>query len=374
MPGAPVLSLRDVRVERGGREVLAADGLDVTEGETLVLLGPNGAGKSTLLLVLALLLRPRSGTIAFRGAPLEPPSDPVTVRREMAVVFQQPLLLDRSVLDNVTVGLALRGVERGERLRRGREALVQLGVAHLESRHARGLSGGEAQRVSLARALALAPKVLLLDEPFSGLDAPTRETLIADVAGVLRARGLTSVVVTHDRDEALSLADRVAVLVGGRVRQVGSPDEVFGAPIDAEVATFVGVESILPAHVVSTDEELTVLRVGDQRVDVTEPPPAGDDFPLLCIRPDDVTLGVGEPSASSARNRFGGRVTALEPIGRRVRVVVDCGFPLIAHVTRQSARDLDLRVGAQVVASFKATSPHLLPRRRMGREYTPIRA
>jgi tungstate transport system ATP-binding protein len=274
------------------------------------------------------------------------------------------LLLDRDVLDNVALGLGLRGMLREARMARARRALQQLGVGHLAGRHARGLSGGEAQRVSLARALALDPEILFLDEPFSALDAPTRELLIADVSRLLRGSRLTSVVVTHDRDEALSLADRIAVLIGGTLRQVDSPDVVFRDPSDAEVASFVGIETVLPARVVRADEEITVLRVGEHLVHVTAAAPAGDDFPLLCIRPDDVAVSIGAPGTSSTRNQFAARVTALEPIGRYVRIVLDCGFPLIAHLARQSVRDLELRPGSDVVASFKATAPHLLPRRR----------
>jgi len=361
--GPALLSLRDVEVERGGRRVLAVDHLEVRGGETLVLLGPNGAGKTTLLQVLALLIEPRRGEVLFRGSAVDS-HDPVGLRRRMAVVFQQPLLLDRGVLENVALGLALRGVPREVRLARARRALQQVGIAHLAARHARGLSGGEAQRVSLARALALDPEVLLLDEPFSGLDAPTRELLLADVARLLRVSPLASVIVTHDRDEALSLADRVAVVIRGTVRQIDTPDIVFGDPADAEVAAFVGIETVLPARVVSSDDEITMLRVGEHLVHVTAAVPQHDDFPLLCIRPDDVAISTGPSDSSSARNRFAARITALEPIGRYVRVVLDCGFPLIAHLTRQSVRELGLQIGNEVVASFKATAPHLLPRRR----------
>jgi molybdopterin-binding protein len=215
--------------------------------------------------------------------------------------------------------------------------------------------------VSIARALAIDPEILFLDEPFSALDAPTRETLIADLAHVLRERGVTTVMVTHDRDEALSLADRIGVVMNGELRQLDTAEAVFGMPSDPEIAAVVGVENVLPARVERATEELTYLRIADQHAEVTEPPPAGDDFPLLCVRPDDVVIARGA-ATTSARNSFAARIVRIEPIGRRMRLVLDCGFPLIAHVTRQSARDLALEAGDQVVASFKATVPHLLPR------------
>ena len=132
-------------------------------------------------------------------------------------------------------------------------------------------------------------------------------------------------------------------------------------PSDPEIAAFVGVENVLPARVERATEELTFLRIADQHVEVTEPPPAGDDFPLLCVRPDDVVIA-REAASTSARNSFAARIVRIEPIGRRMRLVLDCGFPLIAHVTRQSSREMALQADDQVVASFKATVPHLLPR------------
>lgn len=355
-----ILEADGLAVERGGRLVAAAERLGIGEGETLAVLGPNGAGKTSLVLALATLL-PSRGLIRHRGAPI---SDRIAFRRRIAVVFQRPLLLDRSVRDNAALGLEIRGIPASERRRRALAALERLGIAHLADRSAVGLSGGESQRVSLARALAVEPEVLFLDEPFSALDAPTRSALTADLARTLRDARVATILVTHDRDEALTLADHVAVLIAGRIRQAGPTEAVLAMPSDPDVAAFVGVENVLPARVESVSEELTVLRIGDRLVEAAEAPPDGDASPLALIGPDQIVIAQAAAFGSSARNSFTGRVTALEPTGRQVRVVVDCGFRLVAHVTRQSAREMRVAPGDTIVASFKATSVHLLPRHR----------
>ena len=233
----------------------------------------------------------------------------------------------------------------------------------LADRAAARLSGGEAQRVSVARALALEPELLFLDEPFTGLDAPTRDRLVADLGRVLREDKIATLLVTHDRDDALALADRVAVVMDGQLRQQDRTAAVFARPLDESVAAFVGIENVLAASVERVSDEITTLRVGETRVSVTEPPPATGDGILLLIAPDDVVISRAHGS-SSERNALQGRITAIETVGRRVRITLDCGFPLVAHVTHQAARELALATGETVTASFKATVPHLLARGR----------
>lgn len=229
-----ILEARGLAVERAGRVVVRADRLAIEDGEILAVLGPNGSGKTSLLLALATLL-PMRGELLHRGQEIV---DLVAYRRRIGVAFQRPLLLDRSVVDNAALGLELRGVGPAERRARALGALDRFGVAGLAPRSAVSLSGGEAQRVSLARAFAVGPEILFLDEPFAALDPPTREALVADLARVLADGGVTTVLVTHDRDEARSLADRVAMVIDGHVRQVDSTEAVFGVPADADVARF----------------------------------------------------------------------------------------------------------------------------------------
>jgi tungstate transport system ATP-binding protein len=226
-----LLEVRDLVVMRGGREVLRIDRLAVADRETLAVVGPNGAGKSTLLLALASLVRPARGHLTYRGSPVAP-RDELAYRRRIGLVLPDPLLLDTSVFANVAAGLRFRGVSSADTRRRVAAWLGRLGVEHLARRPARQISSGEAQRVSLARALVLEPDLLLLDEPFASVDAATRSRFLDDFEQLVRETRVTCVLVTHDLDEAVRLGDRMAVVVAGRLRQVDTPARVLAAPLD----------------------------------------------------------------------------------------------------------------------------------------------
>ncbi len=359
-----VIECAGLTVAHGARAVLDVPSLAVGAGEILVVIGPNGAGKSTLLRVLGCLEAPTTGEVRFQGEPVTPRRG-LAARRRMASVFQDPLLADATVEANVALGLSFRGVPAREARPRVARWLERLGIPGLGARRARTLSGGEAQRAALARALVLDPDLLLLDEPFAALDQPTREQLLEDLGVVLREEGITTVLVTHDRGEALALGDRVAVLMAGRLLQVDTTAQVFRAPVSEEVARFVGVETILDCRVIGREGALSLLEAGPAAIEVAQPAETGE-WVRLCLRPEDVTLAAGPaaPGASSARNRLQGQVTRLLPSGPHVRVIIDCGFPLVALVTRRSVEELGLAEGAPVTAQFKATAPHLLRSRK----------
>lgn len=228
------------------------------------------------------------------------------------------------------------------------------------------LSGGEAQRASLARAFATEPEVLLLDEPFAALDPPTRDALLDDLSGVLAAEGTSAVFVTHDREEALRLGDRVAVLLDGRLAQVGPAPTVFGAPADEAVARLVGVANLLDGRVTGEDGGLVEVRVPGGAVTAVGAFHPGERV-LVALRPEDITLELdGAPRGSSARNCLPGTVRDLRPVGALIRVGLDCGVPLTAVVTRAGAEALGLAPSVRVLAAFKAAAVHLI-RPRPGR-------
>ena len=355
-----LVSLHAVSAAYDGREVLALDGLDARPGEILAVIGPNGSGKSTLLRIMAFLERPAAGRVCWRGRAVEP-AEVLEVRRRIAVVFQQPLLAAMSVADNVALGLSFRGVTARERRARVDHWLERFGIATLADRRASTLSGGEAQRVALARALVLDPELLLLDEPFTSLDAPARAALIPELAAVLRDDRVTAVLVTHDRGEAQALADRVAVLIDGRLRQVDDTAVVFRAPASEDVARFVGVETIVDGDVVSAGEGTVTVEVAGRALQIAAEAAPGERV-RVAIRPEDVTLLIEDehPAASSARNHLKGCVVQVRATTPHVHVIVDCGFPLVAAVTPRSVAELGLVPGAAVTAVFKATAPHLL--------------
>jgi len=232
-----ILEAKNIRINRGGVQVLDLPCFTVAAEEKVAIVGPNGAGKSSLLLGLACLLKRESGTISFRGAEV-PAKGETAFRRRIAMVFQEPLLFDTTVIDNVAEGLRIRGTGRSDARDMARDSLELFRVGHLSGRSAHKLSGGEAQRVSLARAFAVRPELLLMDEPFSSLDLPTRIALAEDLGRILHESGTAAIIATHDRIEAFHIVDRLVVMDEGTVVQQGSPQEVMRQPVNAFMAAF----------------------------------------------------------------------------------------------------------------------------------------
>ena len=359
----PVMEGCDLRVDYASQTALEVPGIDVLPGEVLALIGPNGAGKSTLLRVLGLLESPTSGLVRFQGRPISWGSREVlAIRRRLACVFQEALLCDASVESNAALGLRLRRMPDREVAARVSVWLERLGIAHLAERRARTLSGGEAQRVSLARAFAIRPEVLLLDEPFAALDPPTRAELLTLLQELLRLEGCATVFVTHDREEALRLGDRIAVMMDGHIRQIGHPAEVFGHPTSEEVARFVGVETILDGRVIANREGLLTVEVDGVKIEALGKVSVGAHV-LVCLRPEDLTIRRDERAAAeSARNHLPGRVEDATRLEAQYRVQISCGPQVVALITKQSFEDLGLVVGSSVMVSFKASAVHLIRR------------
>ena len=315
--GATLTASR-LRHRRGGRDVLQVDELSVAAGQRLAVLGPNGAGKTTLLRLLAGIERPTEGTVSLDGRPTD--TLRLSTRRAIGYVTQQPGLLTATVRRNVELPLAWRGVPRSSRSTRVMAALERLGVAHLADRPAGRLSGGERQRVNLARSLALEPSVLLLDEPAAALDAAARTAFLDDIDHALADVNTTVVHVSHRPEEAVRGADQVAVLDGGRVRQLGTPAEVFAGPADERVARIVGYQNLVPIEVRGDG----MVHLGGQDLGVTTDQPPGPA--TLAVWATGIDLAPPGPEDRSAR------VRSVVPGPGRFEVVVDCGPRLVVHL------------------------------------------
>jgi len=335
--------------------------LSIGQNEVFALIGPTGAGKTTLLRLLDLLESPTSGKIYFDGIDITNSKHlRVEARRRMSFVFQKPVVFNMSVFDNIACGLRWRHENREAIRQQVNSALELVGMADYKTRNARTLSGGETQRVAIARALAVKPEVLFLDEPTANLDPVSVVKIEELLAYIIREQRTTVVMATHDMTQGQRLADRIGVLMNGRLLQVGHPNDVFSSPESKELAEFVGVDNILSGVVVGKDDELITIDVNGSFIQAISDYDIGEKVHVL-IRPEDVTLTLHK-EASSARNIFEGSISKIFPLGPLNRVKVSCGFPILAIVTKKSAEDLNLNIGSKVYATFKATAIHILKR------------
>ncbi len=359
-----LLALEGVEVVREGRTILSLPRLEVREKEILAVVGPTGAGKSTLLRILHLLEKPEAGALSWRGERVPWPA-PLALRRRISMTFQDPLLLSGTTYDNVAYGLSLRGERGGEAREKALAALRLFRVEHLAGQRAKTLSGGEAQRTALARAVVLSPELLLLDEPFAALDAPIRKHLLEELKQAVRARGITCVYVTHEQSEAFSIADRIAVLRRGRLLQVGTPEEVLLRPQSRAVARFMQTGNILPGVVSRRTEAISEVTAGPNVLFSRTGLPEGTPVDA-CVRREEILVEApSEAVPAPGLNRFRGTVESVVDLGSTMQVRVDAGFPgppLQALVTRRLAHDLSPRPGLEVVVTFSAAAVHLIPR------------
>jgi tungstate transport system ATP-binding protein len=357
----PLIKIENIIVGRGGTKILDISELTIEPGRILALIGPNGAGKSTLLLTLAGLLKPSQGRLYYDGLPVETGAGRAIMRRSVSVVFQEPLLLNTSVHNNVALGLKFRHLTGSEIEKTVDESLDYFGISSLATRSAKTLSGGEAKRVSLARAFAIRPQLILLDEAFNSLDPPTREALIEDLHSILQKTKITAVLALHDREETLRLAQDVAVMESGKIVQSGTTAEIFNHPNSEFVANFVGTETVLEGTVKSNNDGLMEIALDGKIIEAVGDFRPGQNV-YCCLRPENITVSKEMPARMSARNIFEATVLKLFRQGFFYKMVLDCGFPLVTYITLPSCEDLDINEGIVVAASFKATAVHVIKR------------
>ncbi|MCI0535936.1 MAG: molybdenum ABC transporter ATP-binding protein [Verrucomicrobiales bacterium] len=328
-----------------------------------VIFGPSGSGKTSLLDLVAGLRRPESALIQLGDEVLTDTRQNVFVptrRRGIGYVPQDLALFPHlSVRQNLLYGHR----PDGEKRFRFDHVVALLEIQPLIHRGVTQLSGGEKQRVALARALLTSPRLLLLDEPLANLDAQLKRKILPYLARIREEFRVPVLYVTHDRFEALSLADEMIVLIGGRIAQTGPVHEIFGRPANLDVAGIVTVETIQPGRIVKTADDLVTVAVANALLSAVEPnlPPGTSDV-YVCIRADDVILLKGADTPSSPRNHLAGSVRSISREGTLLRVELDCGFPLAALLTNQACQELALKAGDHVVALVKAPNVHLIPR------------
>jgi tungstate transport system ATP-binding protein len=342
-----------------GRTVLDVEHLAVEEGEVLAVLGPSGSGKSVLLRVLNLLEEPTAGVLRFHGREVQglERHERAEISRSMAMIFQDALLFRGTVQENVAYGLKIRKVPVGERAERVSRILDTVGLSDRAGAYVSTLSGGEAQRTSVARALVIGPEVLFFDEPFANLDVQTRHSMQEQSRAILKESRTTSVFVTHDQEEAARMGDRILVLNGGRVSQEGTARDIFYSPRNEFVARFVGVDNVYEGEVVRSVEGLATVSVDGTEIEVAAESAAGSRI-KIGIRPEDVTLAPVEEAGgvSSSRNTLIGEVKDVQMRGPLARVVLECPIRLQVLVTRRSAEEMGIEPGRRFAARFKATA------------------
>ena len=324
----------------------------VDEGETLVILGPTGAGKTVLLELIAGFRSPKKGSMFINESEIThlPPE-----KREIGMLYQDYLLFPHlDVFDNIAYGLKTKNLRSSEIGRRVQEIAERLGIHELLERRPKKLSGGEQQRVALARTLAIDPKILLLDEPFSAVDPNTRESLMRELRKILEEDSMPVVYVTHDQIEAMEMADRIGVMNEGEIVQLDYPERVFSAPKSEFVANFVGIRNIYRGRAERVDGS-TAVNIDGTRIYSSV---VSEGAVHVTIRPEDIIVS-RERISSSARNSLKGKVVAIVEKGPLIYVTVYCGMELTSAITRESLKDMQIMIDDEIFMTFKAQNVNL---------------
>ncbi|MHA2207882.1 MAG: ABC transporter ATP-binding protein [Candidatus Thorarchaeota archaeon] len=355
-----VIAANNLHVHLDDTHALRGVNLEIEKGEILSIVGPNGAGKTTLLRALGGLLKPTSGKVTYHDK-IVTDENRESLRQKATVVFQKPVHFGTSVSKNIAYGLRIRGMNESDIAKRVQETLVFVGLEGLEERMARSLSGGEQRRVALARALALDPEILLLDEPTADLDIDSARAVEDVLRKANRERGTTIIISTHNMFQAETLAHRTAIIQNGRIMQVGKPSVMLGVELERlqdegrALNTFKGKATWQSKEqtwrgllIIQLTDSVSIQAVGAHDGEVT-----------IWISPQDVVVSK-ESILSSARNTLTGRVVGIDDSDSTILLTVDVGVEISAQITQSSLKDLEIGIGDMVHVTFKASSVAVL--------------
>jgi len=344
-----------------GKEIITDIDLKIEAGEVFALIGPTGSGKTTLLRILDLIDSPSSGTVFFQGDDITTCKEKsLSVRRKMAYVQQRPLVFNMNVFSNISCGLQWRSEKKHVINRKTEAALEMVGMSEFKNRNARTLSGGEIQRVAIARALVIDPELIFLDEPTANMDPVSTAKIEEVLSLIIKEKKKTIMMTTHNMSQGQRMADRVGVIINGRLLQTGNCYDIFNMPENKEVAEFIGAENILSGLIQEKQDDLAAVNVSGIIVHAITALNIGESVHIL-VRPEDVTFTTSRDK-SSARNVLQGKIVKVNTIGSTVRIEIDCGFPLMGIITVNAAEELGLCFGKIVYASFKATAVRVMKR------------
>lgn len=336
-----------------GQKILDIPHFCLKQGECLVILGPNGAGKSTFLRIASLLEKPTQGELYFAGLRAEPKNE-LTLRRRLVYLLERSLFFHGNVKDNLLYGLKLRGLSKRQQQQRLEAVSELFYLQSLLNKWPEELSAGEKQRVNLARAFIIYPDLLFLDEPFSNLDQPLKEEIMREFQRARKKRGQTTVVVTHNRDEAMYLADRLAIMIQGEIKQIGQVEEVLASPASLDIASLLGQETLVEGVVEKQENGLLWIKAAHYQLCALGQAQIGEKVKII-FRPEEVIIASSKPQ-SSIRNWFYGTVIDIKPLDRVSLVTLDCGFPLKAYLTKAAVEELAIELGKKFWAGVKASS------------------
>jgi tungstate transport system ATP-binding protein len=332
-----------------GKLVLENINLEIEKGTTLGLIGPTGCGKTTLLRIIDLLERPSYGKILFNG--VEANNSEQQIRRRIGMVFQNPIVFKGTVYDNIRYGLKVRGEIEDSYQEEITTLLDSLGLAGYEDRNASTLSGGETQRIALARALITKPDLLLLDEPTANLDPMSTERIENLISELSRRNETTIIMATHNLIQGQKLSDKIAIL-NKKIFQIGNPEDVFMKPNSKFVAEFVGVKNVKKGIAKRIEPHLTLIKIGVIRIYSTS---SLEGEVYVSIRPEDITISKMEVQ-TSALNEFSGKIKEFVDNSGIINLIIDVGEEFNIYMTRKSFLDMELTIGSPIWLQFKASA------------------